>query len=430
MVVINYNTREVSCKIVFYGPGLSGKTTNLQYIHSKVPGKTKGDLISLATDADRTLYFDFLPINIGDINGFTTKFQIYTVPGQVFYNATRKLVLRGVDGIIFVADSQRAKADENVESLNNLKENLAEYGLELSKVPIVMQYNKRDLPDVMSIDELNKLLNEDGWPVFEAAAPKGVGVFDTLKLVIKLVLDRAKKAPVATDSKQSQRVEDAQLPVDDSVVSTSPTEEAEPVSTPEPESYQTASDVTGNSEEPAQEYGALAASAENTTAGETTSSGNQAQTGDGVGQSEPQEVSTDIAVDVEIAEAPAEEHPGSAASKTDRIPVIRENQVQPQPSMASYSDSEVDEAPETSENADTNESDAALYRQLPSMGEQSQAEAIEDDEDDEDDEDVEDSFDNNGDSEAFSVPTMRKSVRQKRRKKKGFFLFRWLFRRG
>lgn len=193
MVSINYSSREVSCKIVYYGPGLSGKTTNLQYVHAKVPKKTRGDLISLATDADRTLYFDFLPINIGSINGFATKFQLYTVPGQVFYNATRKLVLRGVDGLVFVADSQRSKRDENIESLNNLKENLIEYGYDIYTLPIVLQYNKRDLPDVMSIEELQQDLNWNNLPYFEASAVKGVGVFDTLKMITKVVLNRAKK---------------------------------------------------------------------------------------------------------------------------------------------------------------------------------------------------------------------------------------------
>ncbi len=193
MVSINYSSREVNCKIVYYGPGLSGKTTNLQYVHAKVPKKTRGDLISLATDADRTLYFDFLPINIGAINGFATKFQLYTVPGQVFYNATRKLVLRGVDGVVFVGDSQRSKKEENIEALNNLKENLVEYGYDIMTLPIVLQYNKRDLPDVMSIAELQADLNWNNLPFFEASAVKGVGVFDTLKLITKLVLNKAKK---------------------------------------------------------------------------------------------------------------------------------------------------------------------------------------------------------------------------------------------
>jgi signal recognition particle receptor subunit beta len=193
MVSINYAFREISCKIVYYGPGLSGKTTNLQYVHQKVPGKTRGDLISLATDADRTLYFDFLPINLGAIQGFSTKFQLYTVPGQVYYNATRKLVLRGVDGLVFVADSQRAKMDENLESLKNLYDNLEEYGYDPADLPIVIQYNKRDLPEVMTVAELQAALNPRGLPHFEAVAVNGTGVFDTLKLIIKLVLDKARR---------------------------------------------------------------------------------------------------------------------------------------------------------------------------------------------------------------------------------------------
>jgi mutual gliding-motility protein MglA len=192
MVSINYATREVSCKIVYYGPGLSGKTTNLQYVHSKVPAETKGKLISLATDADRTLYFDFLPINIGTINGFATKFQLYTVPGQVYYNATRKLVLRGVDGIVFVADSQPDKMDENIESLNNLKENLLEYGYKLEELPIVIQYNKQDLPGVLSQEKMHAALNPTNWPEYNASATEGFGIFDTLKCILKLVLDRAR----------------------------------------------------------------------------------------------------------------------------------------------------------------------------------------------------------------------------------------------
>jgi signal recognition particle receptor subunit beta len=194
MVSINYSSREVCCKIVYYGPGLSGKTTNLQYVHAKVPQSSRGKLISLATEADRTLYFDFLPINIGSINGFSAKFQLYTVPGQVYYNATRKLVLRGVDGIVFVADSQPDKMDENIESLLNLEENLIEYGYAIDEVPIVIQYNKRDLPGVLTVEQLDAQLNKRGWPHFEASATVGNGVFDTLKLVIKLVLDKAKNA--------------------------------------------------------------------------------------------------------------------------------------------------------------------------------------------------------------------------------------------
>lgn len=194
MVSINYSSREVCCKIVYYGPGLSGKTTNLQYVHEKVPSNTRGKLISLATESDRTLYFDFLPINIGSINGFAAKFQLYTVPGQVYYNATRKLVLRGVDGVVFVADSQRDKLDENIESLSNLEENLIEYGYAAAELPLVIQYNKRDLPGAMSIQELEKELNTFGRPYTEASASLGNGVFDTLKLIIKLVLEKAKNS--------------------------------------------------------------------------------------------------------------------------------------------------------------------------------------------------------------------------------------------
>ena len=192
MVSINYSAREVCCKIVYYGPGLSGKTTNLQYVHAKVPQNSRGKLISLATEADRTLYFDFLPINIGTINGFQAKFQLYTVPGQVYYNATRKLVLRGVDGVVFVADSQPDKMDENIESLTNLEENLVEYGYNINDLPMVIQFNKRDLPGVLTVEQLNARLNPRRLPHFEASATVGNGVFDTLKLVIRLVLEKAK----------------------------------------------------------------------------------------------------------------------------------------------------------------------------------------------------------------------------------------------
>lgn len=192
MVSINYATKEVCCKIVYYGPGLSGKTTNLQIVHKKVPQDTRGKLISLATEADRTLYFDFLPINIGSINGFAAKFQLYTVPGQVYYNATRKLVLRGVDGVVFVADSQADKLDDNLESLSNLTENLQEYGYNVDDLPIVIQYNKSDLPSAMSVEELEAKLNSHGWPSYTASAFQGVGVFDTLKAIMKLVLEKAK----------------------------------------------------------------------------------------------------------------------------------------------------------------------------------------------------------------------------------------------
>jgi len=193
MVTINYAFKEIFSKIVYYGPGLSGKTTNLQYVFKKVPKETRGELISLATDADRTLYFDFLPVNVGNIKGFSVKFQLYTVPGQVYYNATRKLVLRGVDGLVFVADSQLDKMDENVESLKNLEENLASYGYNLKEMPFVLQYNKRDLPNIASIEKMNELLNPTEVPYFEAVANAGNGVFATLKAISKLVMDKASK---------------------------------------------------------------------------------------------------------------------------------------------------------------------------------------------------------------------------------------------
>jgi len=236
MVAINYATREVTCKIVYYGPGLSGKTTNLIYIHKKVPSNTKGKLISLATEADRTLYFDFLPINIGTISGFAAKFQLYTVPGQVYYNATRKLVLRGVDGLVFVADSQPDKMDENIESLNNMMENLAEYGYDVNSMPVVIQYNKRDLPNVLPVEELESKLNTFGWKSFEASATEGDGIFDTLKMIIKVVLDKTKNSQSSIKSPAKAAAENAKAKsevaassVDSPVVSTPPMTETPPV---------------------------------------------------------------------------------------------------------------------------------------------------------------------------------------------------------
>jgi signal recognition particle receptor subunit beta len=193
MSFINYMAREINCKIVYYGPGLCGKTTNLQYIYERTNPNAKGKLISLATETERTLFFDFLPLSLGEIRGFKARFQLYTVPGQVFYDASRKLILKGVDGVVYVADSQIERAEANIESLENLKTNLSEQGYSLEKLPFVIQYNKRDLPNVADVAELRELLNPTGVPEFEAVARTGVGVFETLKAVAKLVLTELKK---------------------------------------------------------------------------------------------------------------------------------------------------------------------------------------------------------------------------------------------
>ena len=193
MSMINYASREINCKIVYYGTGLGGKTTNLEYIYSKVNPETKGKMISLATETERTLFFDFLPLALGEIRGFKTRFHLYTVPGQVFYDASRKLILKGVDGVVFVADSQIERMEANVESLDNLKTNLAEQGYELGKLPYIVQYNKRDLPNAAPLEEMKRLLNPGGVPEFEACATVGKGVFETLKGVAKGVLSDLKK---------------------------------------------------------------------------------------------------------------------------------------------------------------------------------------------------------------------------------------------
>jgi mutual gliding-motility protein MglA len=193
MSFINYASREINLKIVYYGPGLCGKTTNLQYIYQRTAPDAKGKMISLATETERTLFFDFLPLSLGEIKGFKTRFHLYTVPGQVFYDASRKLILKGVDGVVFVADSQAERLDANVESLENLQDNLEEYGYKLEKLPYVIQYNKRDLPNVSPPEELTRLLNPQGVPEFSACAPKGEGVFDTLKAVAKQMLVNLKK---------------------------------------------------------------------------------------------------------------------------------------------------------------------------------------------------------------------------------------------
>lgn len=193
MSFINYSSREINCKIVYYGPGLCGKTTNLQYIYNKTAPDAKGKMISLATETERTLFFDFLPLSLGEIRGFKTRFHLYTVPGQVFYDASRKLILKGVDGVVFVADSQLERMEANMESLDNLRVNLKELNYDLDTIPFVMQYNKRDLPNVAGVEELRKLLNPKKVTDFEASATDGTGVFDTLKAIAKLVLVELKK---------------------------------------------------------------------------------------------------------------------------------------------------------------------------------------------------------------------------------------------
>jgi len=193
MSFINYSSREINCKIVYYGPGLCGKTTNLQHIYARTNPTLKGKMISLATETERTLFFDFLPIALGEIRGFKTRFHLYTVPGQVFYDASRKLILKGVDGVVFVADSQIERMEANLESMDNLHLNLKEQGLSLEKLPFVMQYNKRDLPNAAPIEEMRQLLNPGGAPDFEATAHTGTGVFETLKAVARGVLGDLKR---------------------------------------------------------------------------------------------------------------------------------------------------------------------------------------------------------------------------------------------
>jgi hypothetical protein len=193
MSFINYASREINCKIVYYGPGLGGKTTNLQFIYERTSPANKGQLISLATETDRTLFFDFLPLDLGTVRGFRTRFHLYTVPGQVFYDASRKLILKGVDGVIMVADSQEIRGDATLESLDNLKINLRENGFDLATIPYALQFNKRDLPNVMSVEQMQRDLNVKGEPSFEAVAPKGIGVFETLKAVAKQVLQELSK---------------------------------------------------------------------------------------------------------------------------------------------------------------------------------------------------------------------------------------------
>jgi mutual gliding-motility protein MglA len=204
MPVVNYQSREITCKIVYYGPGRSGKTTNLQHVYSQLPEDRKGKMVSLATETDRTLFFDFLPLDLGSISGFSTRFQLYTVPGQVYYQATRRLVLQGVDGVVFVADSQRRQMAENVESLQDLHANLAELGFDPRSIPLVMQYNKRDLPEneITPIAELERVLNFRDVPAFSSVAMNGTGVFETLRAIASRVLARLSSAPAVAGAQQ------------------------------------------------------------------------------------------------------------------------------------------------------------------------------------------------------------------------------------
>ena len=199
MAIFNYKKREISAKIVYYGPALCGKTTNVQHIHQKLNPRQRGELVSLATDADRTLFFDFLPIELENVGGFKTRFQIYTVPGQVYYNSTRKAVLTGVDGVIFVADSQTSMKQENLESFNNLIENLKYYNRDVGQIPLILQYNKRDLDDIMTMEELDQLLNQHQLPSFAASAVTGKGVLQALTACCKQVLQDLKRKSVRTE---------------------------------------------------------------------------------------------------------------------------------------------------------------------------------------------------------------------------------------
>lgn len=212
MAFFNYSTMQMTAKIVYYGPGLGGKTTNLQHVYQTTSEESRGEMVSLETEADRTLFFDLLPMEVGVVSGFKTRLQLYTVPGQVFYNTTRKLVLKAVDGVVFVADSQRAMMDANIFSFNNLKENLAELDLTIDSVPLVLQYNKRDLPDVCTIEEMNAALNPTGKPHYESVATTGEGVFETLRGISRLTLDALKAQLNVQDDEEEPEPEPAVVP--------------------------------------------------------------------------------------------------------------------------------------------------------------------------------------------------------------------------
>jgi len=237
MALVNHTTREINAKIVYYGPGLSGKTTNIHFIYHRIAPTQRGKLISLATETDRTLFFDFLPVELGTIKNYKVRFHLYTVPGQVFYNATRKLVLKGSDGVIFVADSQRAMADANLESISNLRDNLLEQEIDIDIFPMVIQYNKRDLPDVFSVEELNEALNPRDVPCFEAVARSGDGVLKTFTSISKLVLQDMQKFPdrhnlalgdIMTKSEQREREPQKESPPPEPSIPGAPMAEARP----------------------------------------------------------------------------------------------------------------------------------------------------------------------------------------------------------
>ena len=232
MVQINFALKEVNCKIVFYGPGMSGKTTNLEIIHQKAPEENKGELTSISTDGDRTLFFDFMPLDLGTVAGMRTKFQLYTVPGQVYYNSTRKLVLQGADGVIFIADSDADKLAENIESYENLIENMTEYGKDIRELPHVIQYNKRDHPNAMSVEDLDKQFNRFGVPTFEAVAVTGEGVFPTLKVLAGMVLESIDKMDSRRRAARPAQRSAAEAPTPQSAVRPAPAGAPAPASSP------------------------------------------------------------------------------------------------------------------------------------------------------------------------------------------------------
>src|SRR5688572_10942139 len=238
MVFFNYATMQMAAKIVYYGPGLCGKTTNLQQIYQKTSSKSRGEMVSLETETDRTLFFDLLPLDVGNIAGFKTRFQLYTVPGQVFYNSTRKLVLRGVDGIVFVADSQIPMLEANLESFNNLKANLSELGLNLDEIPLVFQFNKRDLKNVLNVEDMNQKLNPRGLPYFEAAALQGTGVFETLKGISKATLIMLRRRALGEDKMKIPEIATKPMPEKPAIVTPVPPPmpkmPASPISTAQP----------------------------------------------------------------------------------------------------------------------------------------------------------------------------------------------------